>query len=338
MSHLYLIESDLKLGLSQGQLVVRKTSGEEVRRLPFGSVDSISVYGCAQLSTQLIRECIANDISVGYYTDEGHYFGRISSLGHVDPARQKRQVLLTDDKGFCLALSRRVVSAKIVNSLTLIKSMPQVYDFPESDLKQLTHSLDNVMGASSIDEVLGFEGNAAKNYFKCLPRLLMDDAFAFEGRSAHPPRDPFNSMISYGYSLLYRNILGAIERHGLHPYFGFMHKLRAGHAALASDLIEEYRAVIVDKTVVDLVNGGDIDPEGFYRSDVGAVFMTRGVMKRLTDGFAEAIARHRRYYAAFDDRRSYSFQSMLDKKIVMLIGAIDNCDPSLYKPFIWEPE
>lgn len=326
------------LGISQGEVVVRRRNGEEVHRLPFATIDSISVYGCAQLTTQLIRECLTHGIPIAYYTDDGHFFGKTSSFERIDPLRQKWQIILTNSEEFCLDWTKRIVGAKMANSLTLVMSMPHIYEFQSGDIKGISHSIESLNKAGSIEEVLGYEGNAAKNYFQCLPKLLINEEFYFRGRSARPPRDPFNSMLSYGYSLLYRNIIGAIERHGLHPYFSFMHKIKAGHAALASDLIEEYRAVLIDKTVIGLINSGEIDIADFYDNGKDAIYMTRGVMKKLTDAFSECIAERKQYYSMYDDHKSYGFQAMLDKKLNMLAAAIEKQDPSLYKPFIWRPE
>ncbi|NHM16475.1 CRISPR-associated endonuclease Cas1 [Eggerthellaceae bacterium zg-887] len=336
MSYLYLTESGISLGFSQGSVTVKQKEREEAQTLPLANIDGISVFGKAQLSTQLIRECMAANISIGYYSDEGHYFGKISSFNRIDPDRQKRQVYLTDDAWFCLALSRKIIDAKIRNSLALLNSMRNIYDFEEGDLRGLTHSLNNLRSANSVEMVLGFEGSAARCYFKCLSKLLLDDAFAFRGRNAHPPKDPFNSMISYGYSLLYRNIIGAVERHGLHPYFAYLHKQKYGHAALASDLIEEFRSPLVDKTILDFINAGEVDISEFSCNESGATYLNRSAMKRLTDRFSEILARNQQYFLSYGDRKSYGFQVMLDKKIDSLIDAIEHRDPQRYQPFIWE--
>lgn len=336
LSHLYLVESNLKIGYEQGQIVVRSTDGGDVRRLPFAKVDGISVFGMPQLSTRLIRECITANVAIGYYTEDGHYIGGISSRDHVDPDRQRRQAALTDDALFCLEWSKRVVEAKIRNSLALLESMRDGYDFNDAELNGLRHSLDSLVYAETVDMVNGFEGNAAKTYFQCLSKLVAVEEFAFAGRSTQPPKDPFNAMLSYGYSLLYRNIVGAIERHGLHTHFAFMHKVKRGHAALASDLIEDFRAPLVDRTVLDLVNSGQIDPEGFTPNDRGGFYMAKSTMKRLTDQLAGILTQRQKFFSAYEDKQSYGFQAMLDKKILSVAEAIEKRDASLYKPFVWE--
>ena len=85
MTHLYLTRSDIKLGFSQGQLVVKGSADEPERRLPFCNVESINVFGNPQISTQLVRECLLANVPVGYYSEDGHYFGRAVSSDHVDP-------------------------------------------------------------------------------------------------------------------------------------------------------------------------------------------------------------------------------------------------------------
>lgn len=341
MSHIYLTSDDLKVGLSQGRVVVKRRDANEdgereERSIPLSSVDSINVFGGSQLSTQLIRQCLVDGVPVGYFSEDGHYYGRISAFAALDPDRQKRQIGLTDNVRFCLEWSKRIVAAKILNSKALLSSMDDVYVFTEEKLRGLDHSLKSLDVADSVDMVLGFEGNAAKSYFQCLPNLVSNEEFAFQGRSARPPKDPMNAMLSYGYSLLQRNIVGAIERHGLHPYFTYMHKIKRGHAALASDLIEELRAPFVDRTVLTIANSGEIAACDFEKNEKGGVYMSRTAMKRLTNVFTDAMGQRCCYFAAYGDAKKYSFQSMLDKKICSVIDAIEKQDAQSYMPVLWE--
>ncbi len=84
-------------------------------------------------------------------------------------------------------------------------------------------------------------------------RVLIDDEWGFRKRIKHPPTDPVNSMMSYGYSLLFYNIYAMVRTHGLHPYIGIFHRIRDGHPALVSDIMEEFRAPVVDTTVLSLI-------------------------------------------------------------------------------------
>ncbi len=337
--HLHLVESAIKVGLSSGKLTVKNAEdGSLVRELPFNDLDGISVFGKAQLSTSLLRGCIEKSIPVLFYSEDGHYFGHLSSSEQINPERQRQQVYMSDNPQFCLGWSKNIVSAKINNSLALLKSNEDIYEFNDSDLQGLFHSLKYVEQAESVSQVLGFEGNAAKNYFDCLSKLLRNEEFAFQGRSTRPPKDPFNSMLSYGYSVLYRNIIGAIEEAGLNPYFAFMHTIKQGHAALASDLVEEWRALLVDRTALGLVNEGRVDVTDFYENDVGAIYMKQPTMKLLTRCLGDAMLRDELYFLEDGDRKHYGFQVALRKKVQILIEAIDKGDPNIYRPVLWSDE
>ena len=328
----------MKVGFSQGQVTIKSLGDAQERRIPFASVEGISVFGMAQLSTRLVRECIASGVRITYYSDDGHYFGSTSSSEHINPARQKRQIYLTDDDAFCLEWSSRVVEAKIRNSLALLRSFSGLCELTEEDVRGLQHSLDSLHYAETVDMVLGFEGNAAKAYFKCLSKAVQPEEMRFCGRSTRPPKDPFNSMLSFGYSILYRNVIGAIERHGLHPYFAFMHKLKLGHAALASDIVEDLRAPLVDRIVLEFVNAGEVGPDDFEPNAAGAIYMKRETMRRLTRQFTRVMVKGLPFFAAYGDDKSYGFQVMLDKKLGSAMAAIEKGDASLYKPFVWDPE
>lgn len=336
MTHVYLTKSNLKIGIKQNQLTISHAEDEPEKAIPLSTVDSINVFGGSQLSTQLIKECLSSRVPIGYFSEDGHYFGKISSFENIDPLRQKKQILLTDNEEFCLEWSKKIVSSKIMNSIVFLNSMDDIYLFSAKELQGLIHSLRILQFAETRDMVLGLEGNAAKAYFACLSKLVCHNEFSFHGRSARPPKDPINSMLSYGYSFFHRSIVAAIERHSLHPYFGYMRKIKRGHAALASDLIEEYRAPLVDKAVISFANSGEVSIDDFNQLSDGTVYMSKEIMKRLTDIFSETMGERHRYFAAYGDGRSYAFQAMLDKKLCSVINAIELCDAEAYQPYVFE--
>src|SRR5947208_2969612 len=78
-------------------------------------------------------------------------------------------------------------------------------------------------------------------FASCVP-----SPWRFEKRTAHPPLDEVNAMLSLSYTLLYNRMASHLNMIGLDSYQGFFHQARHGHAALASDLIEEFRPLIAD--------------------------------------------------------------------------------------------
>src|SRR5438270_3102711 len=89
----------------------------------------------------------------------------------------------------------------------------------------------------------------------CVPQ-----PWRFEKRSAHPPKDEVNALLSLSYTLLYNRMTAHLNMIGFDPYQGFFHQVRHGHAALASDLIEGFRPLVADALVLKLLRRKQLNP------------------------------------------------------------------------------
>lgn len=134
--------------------------------------------------------------------------------------------------------------------------------------------------ASSVDEILGLEGNLASLYFQNFSAMLrprdFDAEWAFQERNRRPPRDPVNALLSFGYALLTKECTVALLAEGLDPWWGLFHQPRHGRPALALDLMEEFRPLIVDSAVITAVNTGMVTAGDFLRSGAACVLTASG--------------------------------------------------------------
>ncbi len=179
---------------------------------------------------------------------------------------------------------------------------------------------------------MGYEGTAAKYYFSGLAREV-DQDFSFHGRNRRPPKDPFNSMISLGYSIIMNELCSVIQRRGLNPYFGFMHQDRENHPTLASDLMEEWRAVIVDATVMSLINGHEISLDHFQNNvDMPGCYLTKEGMRIFLNKLEKKLRTKVNYLTYID--YAVSFRSAIDLQVRQLVKAIEENDCELYKEVI----
>lgn len=129
---------------------------------------------------------------------------------------------------------------------------------------------------------MGFEGAGAAQYFSAFGECLRHPDFVFTGRTRRPPGNPVNAMLSFGYQILWNHLLALIEIQGLDPYQASLHQGSERHAALASDLIEEFRAPLVDSLVLRLVNCHEIDAhQDFVYRDGGCFLNELGRRKYL---------------------------------------------------------
>lgn len=255
---------------------MKSQDGLESRKIPKETLDSITTYGNISISTACYRECITMGIPVNYFSTNGTYFGKLSSTRHTKANRVKKQVYVVDDKEMSMVLAKKIIHAKISNQLVLLRRYQRSTGKCIKDkIKRIEHTRNKIEKCSEISELMGYEGNAAREYFSALS-ILVNDGFKFSGRNKQPPKDPFNSMLSLGYTILLYEIYNEIENRGLTPYIGFMHSPHDAHPALASDLLEEWRAVIVDSTVMNLIQGNEIKVSDFYYdSETQGVYLTK---------------------------------------------------------------
>jgi CRISPR-associated protein Cas1 len=151
----------------------------------------------------------------------------------------------------------------------------------------LRNMIAQVPRATSIGSLLGIEGNGSAAYFGVFGRLLRG-SMTFTRRRRRPPTDPINSMLSLGYTLLLHQVSAAIQVVGLDPYAGFLHQPRFGRPALALDLMEEFRPIIADSVVLNIVNHKILTEQDF-REELGVVQLKPDARKRFYAKFEERL-------------------------------------------------
>ena len=177
---------------------------------------------------------------------------------------------------------------------------------------------------------MGYEGIASRYYFKILSSLVETD-FKFEGRNRQPPKDPFNSMLSLGYTLLMYEIYGELENRGLNPYVGFLHQDRERHPTLASDMMEEWRPVLVDAVVLSLIQGHEIGIGAFYYDEeTGACFLKEIGMKVFFRKLEEKLHSEMKYLNYLSQRTS--FRRAIWHQVGLLVKAIETKETDEYIP------
>lgn len=271
---LYVTEQGTRIGVRKGRVTVsqQKEVLQEVRLI---DVSQISIYGNVQISSQAMRAMFDQQVPVCWFSYGGWFQGIAHGLPskHVDLRR--RQVAIAVQAG--LPIAQKMIEGKIRNSRTLLRrnSRSEV----KSVLEQLKASADQTAEVDTVESLLGVEGVAARLYFSQFSAMLKDDSlgiFDFQGRNRRPPRDPINCLLSYGYSLLTKDLTAVALAVGFDPYLGVFHKPRFGRPALALDLAEEFRPLVADSVVINVINNGEIQENGFIVRAQGVALTQQG--------------------------------------------------------------
>lgn len=327
MTDIVIQQSDYRLGLSAGKVVIKNGRRELVKEIAISLVESILIFGHAQLSTQLLGALARQEINVYYFSGEGTFLYALDSYRKEDFEKQELQARASFDPDFCLSLSRSIATAKVKHQLSLLQNYNQEDILAGEDFERFHESLEKMATASSIAELMGYEGRIAKSYFYYLG-LLLPASFHFYGRSRRPAKDAVNSLLNFGYSLLYSTFIGLIRKNGLSSGFAVLHQSHQHHASLASDLMEEWRPVIVDNTVVDLILNQEIRLEHFRKDEGGAVWLTDEGRKVFIAALRERMLEIHPYIEL--DKKRYSFLYQADQQIKRLLRACEKGEPGLY--------
>lgn len=275
MSFVYITEEGAKVQKKNGKYLVGRNL-EIMFEIPENILEGLVLIDKIQVSSQAMISFLENGIPVTWISDTGKFFGRLESTKHVNVFKQVKQIEVRNER-FALNISQKIIAAKAHNQVTVLqrynrrcKSLKVEYN-----IRQMKAIMKHISLTENKEQLMGYEGVIAKYYFETLG-LMVPESFAFVKRSRQPPRDAFNSMLSFGYTLLMYEMYTAIINQGLHPYFGFLHALKNHHPALASDLIEEWRSVIVDSMVMSLVHHHEISAELFHEDEeTGGVYLKR---------------------------------------------------------------
>ena len=273
-------------------------------RMPFVNIEGIVCFGYMGASPALMGKCADENISLCFLKPNGEFLARVTGKTKGSVFLRKRQYEFSNDGQFCIDFAKEIVSAKIFNSRFSLERV--IRDNKDKiDISKLEKASGLLKGAikgcyefENKDELRGFEGVQAKQYFNVFDDMILQqkEHFYYRERSKRPPLDNINCLLSYLYTILSFDVSAALETVGLDPYVGFYHELRSGRASLSVDLIEELRAYMVDRFVLSMINLNKINHKDFSKKEGGAILMTddgrRKILTAWQDRKKEIITHH----------------------------------------------
>lgn len=274
---LYVQEQGARVG-KRGKVLHISKSGEEIGKVRLKDVSQLVLCGNVSITAPAIHLLCEASVPIVHLT-RGHWFHGITAGITLRNAYDRAaQFQAAGDPVRRLEFARAIVEAKGANQRTML--LRNARPRPEQLLTEMSTMLRKVEHAPSPEYLLGIEGSLASKYFSAFGSLLrprdFDAEWEFESRNRRPPRDPVNALLSFGYALLAKECTVALLAEGLDPWWGLFHQPRHGRPALALDLMEEFRPVIVDSAVITAVNTGMVSAKDFVRSKAGCVLKDGG--------------------------------------------------------------
>jgi CRISPR-associated protein Cas1 len=263
-----------------------------MRTIPLHEVERAFVAENTSLSTGALCELLRRQIPVCLVSARtGRILGHARAPdGHAaDRLAHYRRSL---DQPFAIAVAATLVDAKIANCRRLLQRLAA--NRSEADCTRVNNALEHdrraVLAAASLDTLRGHEGAAAGRYFEALDSFFPQSC-PFERRSRRPPHNAANAILSYGYTLLSGEMETALHSLGLDPSLGFLHEPEDRRPALALDLIEPFRAPVVDGLAIDLINHGILRNDAHFEPREGGIYLNKEGRHRLHVGFEKRVER-----------------------------------------------
>lgn len=251
-----LISSD------HGRLLVQRDD-ETLISVPWHGLRSVLLLGRHHLTHPAMSAALNHGVAIHFARRGGQYQGLLDGN---QPRRGPRLWLLqeerTTDAQACLAVARELTRARIRHQREVMRQRGL------SGWQAMGESLAQVGTSTDLNGLQGIEGAAARTYFSALAQAL-DPQWGFNGRNRRPPRDPFNALLSLGFTLLYAHTETLLIVDGLNPRAGFYHKPHGGHSTLASDMMEPFRH-LVERCALTFLNCGKVTPGDFTLRANGA--------------------------------------------------------------------
>jgi CRISPR-associated protein Cas1 len=277
-----------------GQSIAVKIEKKIKLRLPLLNLDGVVCFGRVGASPSLMAACAEAGVSISFLSNYGRLQARVLGFTSGNVLLRREQYRLSDSPDACLGIAKSMIVGKIANCRTTM--MRSARDSNESDRSEklrnacvaLKDRLSLAQRSTNLDQLRGVEGEAASIYFDSFNAMLAGDPnLKLNGRSRRPPQDPVNSMLSFMYVILSHDIRSACESVGLDSQVGFLHRDRPGRPSLALDLMEEFRAVLVDRFVITLINRKQVSSSDFELQPSGGYTIKDSARRMMLKSWQE---------------------------------------------------
>lgn len=336
---LYVQAQHGKVGKKGETLVIEPEEGEKVSAKLI-DVSGLVIMGNVYVTTPTLHELMARQIPISWHGYGGWFLGHSTGTGQKNVELRTAQYKASFDEGRCLRIAQGLVAAKISNARTLLRRnwkarlrpdgapAGEEEGMPEELANEFKQLITKCARTESLGELLGIEGTAAARYFAHFNRMfsVTDEGvthFDFNGRNRRPPTDPVNALLSFGYAMLTRTVHQTLSHVGFDPYRGYYHQPRYGRPALALDLMEPFRPLIVDSAVIQVINNGEVAPSDFLRAGPAINLNEKG--RKAFIGAFERRLSHEVTHPLFGYQVSYRAVLELQARLLgrHLLGELD---------------
>lgn len=326
--NLYLTEPGMILTKNGGKYIVEKDD-IVIKEIPSSLVEAINIYSGATITSKCISHLILNNIYIFWFNASNILTGYIESIENLRSETILKQMKFLEEEKIRLEISKKIIKAKLTNGIIILKRFNRIRNSKiiEGSISKIKAIIKDINKQKSIINLYGIEGIGSKEYFKGVAEIVGKE-YMYNGREKRPAVDPFNSLLNFGYSILYSEIIAMIKQEKISPFYGIMHYVRNGHASLASDLMEEFRYQIIDSLAINIVNNRTFKVEDFEFYN-GGVYLHKELRKMYISKIIEKLNSEHKYNGVVETYRDSIRKNIKNYKSILNSKNIED-----YKEFI----
>ncbi|MEW5828034.1 MAG: type I-C CRISPR-associated endonuclease Cas1c [Chloroflexota bacterium] len=335
---LYITSPEAYLSLDGENVVVKKDEHTSTR-LPLHNIENIVCFNYLGVSPALMGACAERDVGLCFLSPNGRFQARVTGKVRGNVLLRKKQYRVSEQEQASVPIAASFLLGKVANCRKVIERTRRDHAMlvDVEALGQASTALKGILAVipecRSTADLMGFEGSAAKIYFRVFEQMIVQQRgdFPFKERSRRPPLDNMNALLSFLYTLLTNEVASALEAVGLDPYVGFLHQDRPGRPSLALDLMEELRPVFADRLALSLVNRKQVTGRGFAVKESGGVLMDDETRKAVITAWQER-KKEDIVHPYLKERVSFG---LIPHVQAMLLARYLRGDLDAYPPFFW---
>lgn len=311
--------------------ITLKVMGKK-RKLPIASnIEHITILcGGVSISSNALDYCMKNKISVDLFSGAGKHIGSFVSNRFMHTSLWGKQSTMSLEEKSRLAVA--IISGKVRNQMNLIKYFHKYHKDSSDSLmdkfeevipafKDALLELKTLVGKDDYASALiSVEAKCAEHYWDYIEELLKDDKIGFTHRERKGATDLVNSLLNYGYAILYSRVWQALLYRKLNPTSSVIHVPQTGKPTFVYDVIELFRAQAVDRVVISLIQKKE--PLNVQQGN-----LDNDTKSLLVKNIMERINRYEKYRGT-----ECRFSDIINFQVKEIADFIDN--GTKFKPYI----
>lgn len=317
--HIYIDEFGTFLGKTSARLTISQ-NGKILKEIALNRISTINILkGGISLSSDLIEACSLRGIKIFFLDFRNIAHTSLSSTASHAVANTRKAQFLTLESDYKKEIAKTLIFGKIKNQRATLQYFYKYQKKLEnsSKLEKAILSLKEILDSSKnlelknrpdwLNILMGKEGSAANIYFDAISNDLLSE-FEFKSRVGRGANDIVNSALNYGYAILTSFVWQSIINSGLEPFAGVLHTNRPGKPSLVLDIMEEYRAWVVDRNIIKIKS-----------SLKDKKFLDAIIKKRIIEEINKTMSKKYLY-----NKKQLSLQSIMQRQVYKLVGSLWN--------------